>query len=171
MQMTLGSYLVVLLHDHVGFSVPAAGLALSVAMAGGVLGRVGWGVVVDRGVAGSRVLGGLGLAMSALAFAMPLLGPQWPGLAVLVLAFCFGATAVGWNGVHLAEVARLVRPEQAAMATGGSLFLTFSGVLIAPLAVWAVVHAGGSYGAGFVLVGLVTLWRGSAFFGVRVAGR
>lgn len=164
MQMTLGSYVVVLLHDTAGFSVAGAGAALSVAMAGGIAGRIGWGVVVDRGVPGRRVLGGLGIAMSVCAGAMATVGTHWPVAAVLGLAFVFGATAVGWNGVHLAEVSRIARPEDAAAATGGSLFLTFSGVLIAPLVVWAVERAGGGYGAGFVLVAAFTLWRGLLFF-------
>ncbi|MCU0868347.1 MAG: MFS transporter [Burkholderiales bacterium] len=165
MQMTLGSYLVVLLHDTAGFGVAQAGVVLSVAMAGGVAGRVGWGLVVDRGVPGARVLGGLGLAMAAFACAMPWVGPDWPHAAVLALAFGFGATAVGWNGVHLAEVSRISRPEDAAAATGGSLFLTFSGVLVAPVVVWAVERAGGGYAAGFVVVAAFTAWRGARFFG------
>lgn len=160
MQMCLGSYLVVLLHDVAGFSVRGAGAALSVAMAGGILGRIGWGVVADHGVPPRRLLGALGVAMSLAAFAVPFVGPHWPWGAVLCLAFFFGATAVGWNGVHLSEIARLAPPGEAASATGGSLALTFSGVVFSPLLVWAAVGAGLGYGTGFVLVGLLTFWRG-----------
>jgi hypothetical protein len=67
---------------------------------------------------------------------------------------------VGWNGVHLSEIARLAPPGEAASATGGSLALTFSGVVFSPLLVWAAVGAGLGYGTGFVLVGLLTFWRG-----------
>lgn len=163
MQMCLGSYLVVLLHDVAGFSVAAAGAALSVAMAGGILGRIGWGVVCDRGVPPRVLLGSLGIAMSLCAFAIPLVGAAWPWPAVLVLAFCFGATAVGWNGVHLSEIAR-VASGQAAAATGGTLAITYTGVVFMPLLIWASVASGLGYGAGFVLVGLVTLSRGLSFF-------
>ncbi len=162
-QMCLGSYLVVLLHDVAGFSVSAAGAALSVAMAGGIIGRIGWGVVCDRGVPPRVLLGSLGIAMSLLAFTMPLIGTSWPWPAVLVLAFCFGATAVGWNGVHLSEIAR-VASDQAAAATGGTLAITYTGVVLMPLLIWVAVALGLGYGTGFVLVGLITLSRGLSFF-------
>jgi len=164
MQMCFGSYLVVMLHEVGGVSVIAAGAALSVAMAGGIVGRIGWGIVADHLVRPRVLLGCLGIAMSVAAFITPFVGPEWPWPAVLAFSFCFGATAVGWNGVQLSEVARSVEPGLAAMATGGSLAITFSGVVIAPLAIWLVVQAGYGYGAGFVLVGLLTLWRGATFF-------
>ncbi len=164
MQMCFGSYLVVMLHEVAGFSVLAAGAALSVAMAGGIVGRVGWGIVADHIVPPRVLLGCLGVAMSLAAFVMPFLGPGWPWAAVIAFSLFFGATAVGWNGVQLSEVARTVEPELAAVATGGSLAITFSGVVLSPLAIWLVVQAGFGYGAGFVLVGLITLWRGLEFF-------
>ena len=164
MQMCFGSYLVVLLHEVAGFSVLAAGAALSVAMAGGIIGRIGWGIVADHAVAPRVLLGGLGIAMSVAAFVVPFVGPDWPWSAVLLFSFLFGTTAVGWNGVQLSEVARTVDPQLAAMATGGSLAITFSGVVITPMMIWLVVQAGWGYGAGFVLVGLLTLWRGISFF-------
>jgi hypothetical protein len=42
--------------------------------------------------------------------------------------------------------------------------MTYLGVFISPLAIWLVVSLGFGYGAGFVLVGLLTLWRASFFF-------
>jgi predicted MFS family arabinose efflux permease len=163
MQMCFGSYLVVMLHEVAGFSLLAAGGALSVAMAGGIIGRIGWGVVADHAVSPRVLLGALGVAMSLAAFVMPFVGPDWPWPAVLVYSFLFGTTAVGWNGVQLSEVARTVDPQLAAVATGGSLAITFSGVVVTPMAIWLVVQAGFGYGAGFVLVGLLTLWRGLSF--------
>lgn len=164
MQMCFGSYLVVLLHEVAGVSVVAAGAALSVAMAAGIVGRIGWGIVADHLVAPRVLLGCLGIAMSAAAFVVPFVGPHWPWPAVLALSVWFGATAVGWNGVQLSEVARSVEPQLAAMATGGSLAITFSGVVVTPLVIWLVEQAGFGYGTGFVLVGLLTLWRGLTFF-------
>jgi len=164
MQMCLGSYLVVMLHEVAGISLVAAGAALSVTMAGGIVGRIGWGIVADHAISPRVLLGWLGIAMSVAAFVMPFVGPAWPWPVVLVFSFCFGATAVGWNGVQLSEVARSVEPELAAIATGGSLAITFSGVVLSPLLIWIVVQAGFGYGAGFVLVGFVTLWRGLSFF-------
>ena len=164
MQMCLGSYLVVCLHEVADASVSAAGAALSTAMAGAVVGRIGWGIVADRFVAPRTMLGLLGVGMSVAAFAMPLVGAQWPWLAILALSLVFGATAVGWNGVYLSQVALVAPPGRAADATGASLAMTYLGVFTMPLLIWGVVQLGFGYGWGFVLVGLCSLWRASYFF-------
>jgi len=164
MQMCLGSYLVVCLHEVAGASVSAAGAALSVAMAGGIIGRIGWGVVADRFVAPRQMLGLLGVGMSLAAFTVPALGTQWPWFAVLVFSFLFGATAVGWNGVYLSQVALVAPAGRAAEATGASLAMTYLGVVVTPLIIWSVTALGFGYGTGFVIVGLLSLWRSSAFF-------
>lgn len=163
MQMCMGSYLVVYLHERAGFSVPAAGAALSAAMVAGVAGRVLWGVVADNWIGPRRLLGLLGVAMSLAAFMVAAVGPGWPVALVLLLSVVYGATAVGWNGVYLSEVARVAPPGQAAAATGGSVALTYCGVVTLPLAFWALVASSGSYVPGFVAIGCLTLWR-AAFF-------
>ena len=164
MQMCLGSYLVVLLHDVAGATVSAAGAALSVAMAGGIIGRIGWGIVADRFISPRHMLGLLGVGMSLAAFIVPLLGSQWPWLAILVFSFVFGATAVGWNGVYLSQVALVAPPGRAAEATGASLAMTYLGVVVTPLVIWSINAMGFGYGAGFVAVGCLSLWRATAFF-------
>jgi hypothetical protein len=76
-----------------------------------------------------------------------------------VLAVCalYGATAVGWNGVFLAEVARLAPEGRVAYLTGGTQFFTFAGVLIGPPLIGAIAAAAGSYGAGFVATAALPL--------------
>jgi predicted MFS family arabinose efflux permease len=78
MQMCLGSFLVVFLHEHAGASVAAAGVALSVAMAAGVCGRILWGVAGDNWVKPRLLLGGLGVAMALAAFATAAVSASWP---------------------------------------------------------------------------------------------
>lgn len=163
MQMCLGSFLVVYLHDRAGLSLPAAGAALSTAMLAGVMGRVFWGVVADNWIAPRRLLGLLGGAMSVCAVLVAMVDASWPMAAVLVLSALYGATAVGWNGVYLSEVARVVPAEQAAAATGGSLAMTYSGVVVLPLLFWIIVSTSGSYAAAFGAVALLTAWRAQYF--------
>ena len=163
MQMCLGTFLVVFLHDRGGLSVPAAGAALSVAMIAGVLGRVFWGAVADNGIAPRRLLGLLGWAMALCAVTVAFVDASWPFVAVLGLCAAYGATAVGWNGVYLSEVARVVPPDQAAAATGGSLAMTYSGVVVLPLLFWAILAATDSYPAAFGATALLTAWRASYF--------
>lgn len=161
MQMCLGSFLVVFLHERVGFGLAAAGAALSTAMVAGIGGRLLWGVMADNWVKPRLLLGVLGSSMAAAAFITALVTSSWPATAVFVVSFVYGATAVGWNGVYLSEVARMAPPGRAAAATGASLAMTYSGIIVLPTLFWAIVALSGSYAAAFVAIGLLTLWRGS----------
>jgi predicted MFS family arabinose efflux permease len=161
MQMCLGSFLVVFLHDQAGFGLGAAGAALSVAMVGGIGGRLFWGVVADHWVKPRLLLGLLGIGMAVAAFGTALITAAWPAVLVFPLSAIYGATAVGWNGVYLSEVAHAAPAGRAAAATGASLALTYAGVIVLPSMFWAIVAMGGSYAAAFTAAGLLTLWRGS----------
>jgi len=161
MQMCLGSFMVVFLHDRVGFGVGSAGAVLAAAMIAGIVGRIVWGVVADRLIKPRTLLGLLGCAMSLAAFAVAAITSSWPLALVFAVSVVYGGTAVGWNGVYLAEVARIAPPGQAAAATGASLAMTYFGVVALPLMFWAIVHFTGSYAVAFAAVGALTLWRGS----------
>jgi fucose permease len=164
MQMCLGSFLVVFLADKIGFSVAIAGAALAVAMIAGSIGRISWGVVADNWVTPRRLLGVLGVSMAAASFVTASIGETWPLAMVFLVSAVFGATAIGWNGVYLSEVARIAPPGRAGSATGASLAMTYAGVVFAPTVFWLIVFTSGSYAIAFVAIGLFTLWRGSYFF-------
>ena len=163
MQMCLGSYLVVLLIERAELSVAVAGGALSVAMVAGIFGRLFWGVLADYGFSARRVLGLLGLLMATGAMMVTQIDNSWSLGPIYVVCLLFGASAVGWNGVYLAEVAHIAPPGQAGSATGASLAMTYSGVVILPSLFWLVYTITDSYAPGFMLVGLLTLWRGVIF--------
>ena len=164
MQMCMGSFLVVFLTERVGLTVSGAGAALSIAMIAGTVGRILWGVLADNWMAPRNVLGALGAIMAVSAFVMAAVTPSWPYALMLAISFVFGASAIGWNGVYLAEVVRMAPPGTAGSATGASLAMTYAGVVFLPTIFWLIVHVSGSYSAAFIAVGLFTLWRGSYFF-------
>jgi MFS family permease len=96
--------------------------------------------------------------MAASSLALGLMAPSWPVAAVGVAAACFGATGVGWNGVFLAAVARMAGKEDAGRATGGVLFVTFTGVVVSPPLFGVLALLSGSYGTGFLALAVaVTL--------------
>lgn len=164
-QVCLITYLVTYLTQDLGFSLVHAGLMLAVAQGGGVAGRLAWGAISDRGGQPLQVLGVLGLAMAVFAAATAGFTNNWPRLAIALCSAAFGATAIGWNGVYLAEVARQAPRGRAGEATGGTLFFTFSGVLVGPPIFAFLVEGGVSYSVAFLLVavpalvcGLILLW-------------
>jgi MFS family permease len=162
MQLCLVSFIVIYLIEEVGMTLVQAGIILAAAQAGGVIGRIIWGAIVDRGVNPRLMLGIMGFAMAAGALSTAAFSPQWPFFAVLIVCALFGAAAIGWNGVYLAEVARVAGPEFAGMATGGSLFFTFAGILIGLPAFSIFVERTGSYPLGFGIIAVATFICGIA---------
>lgn len=139
-----------------GTSLAEAGLRLAAGQAAGVVGRIGWALLADRvGARPSLVACGLVAAGAALALAAA--GPAWPGALVVAVAMVMGATAVGWNGVMLAEAARIAPPGQVGGATAALNFAFGLAMLVAPPGFSALVGLTGGYAAGFGLCAVVVL--------------
>jgi MFS family permease len=149
-QLSLTTYLVTFLHDDLTYGLVAAGLALSVTQLGGMGGRVVWGFVADRWLGARRMLVLLASMMALGALASAFLTIDTPQTVVIVILVGFGSSAIGWNGVYLAEVARRAPPGMASMATGGTLAFTFLGVVVGPPLFGALSGLFGTYRAGFV---------------------
>ena len=167
-QVCLMSYLVVYLHDTLGWSLVASGLALSVTTLGGVIGRIVWGTLADRWLQPRRVLGTIGAIACVCGGMTALAEPHWPTFAFLAIAALFGATAIGWNGVQLSELARRSPPGMAAAITGASGFISFGGVMLGPVLFAALGGVTGSYRTGFAMCALVS-GATAAVIGMRQA--
>lgn len=169
-QMSLLSYLVTYLVEAIERDLVTAGLVLAVVQVAGVTGRVGWGAIAGLLLPARLVLVLIGGLMAAASLIMATVAPDWPIVAICAVAVIYGATAVGWNGVMLAELSRLAPAGQAVHATGGSLFFTFGGVMIGPALFGAWVTASGSYPSGFVILAALSL-IGAAFLLARPSPR
>lgn len=161
MQLCLISFIVTYLIEDIGMTLIRAGFLLSAAQASGVVGRILWGALADRWGKPRLLLGILGMAMAAGALSAASFSSQWPYPAMLIVCALFGAGAIGWNGVYLAEVARVAKPEHAGAATGGSLFFTFCGILLGLPAFSLMIEQTGSYPSAFVVVAVATLACGA----------
>ena len=167
-QVCLTSYTVTFLTHDLHWTLVAAGGALAVAQVAGVVGRVLWGALADR-------LGDARPVLLALAVAMAICGALAASFdvasghgAVIALLAVYGATGIGWNGVFLATIARVVPVGQAAQATSGSLFFTYFGVVLGPPAFGVIAALAGGLGIGFAALALplagsmIALWRWQA---------
>jgi MFS family permease len=160
LQVCLMSFLVVYLTESLGYSLVAAGLALTVANLGAIVGRILWGAVADFHVAPRTLLGLIGMAAGACAWLTAAFGADWPVAAILALCGVFGATAIGWNGVQLAEVARNAPADKVGAITGAAGFITFGGVVTGPPAFALIAALTGGYRAGFVVFGGLSIGCG-----------
>lgn len=163
-QLSLTTYLVTFLHDDLSYGLVAAGLALSVTQLGGIGGRVVWGYVADRWLGARRMLLLLASVMALGALASAFLTTDTPQALVIAILVAFGASAIGWNGVYLAEVARRAPPGMASMATGGTLAFTFLGVVVGPPMFGALSGLFGTYRAGFVGLMVVASVSGTVLY-------
>lgn len=131
-QLCVNSYLVTYLNTSLGWSLVAAGIGFSVAQAAGIVGRIGWSVAADRSGKSIETLFALAVLMALTCVLMLLPDSSTSHSFVLILVISFGVTAIGWNGVFLALVARLAPTGQAASATAGCMFFTYLGVVFGP---------------------------------------
>lgn len=155
-QLCLGTFTVVMLVEEAHYSLVAAGFVLSLVQAAGAAGRILWGWMGDRTGDSLRVLIVMTVMASACSLVTALVSPQWPAAAVAVLFIVFGASAVGWNGVYLAEIARRSPRGQIGAAAGGAVAWTFCGILIGPAAFTTAYKGAGSYAYTFGLLALVS---------------
>lgn len=167
MQVSMTAFLVTYLNHDIGMPLVLAGAVLSAAQIAGAAGRILWGLAADRLAGPGHVLGFLGLAMAAAALTTGLFTPAWPLAAIFVVCIVFGGTAVAWNGVYLAQIARLAPPGRAGEATAGTSFVTFSGNVVAPTVFSAIVSASGSYTLAFAAIAALTCVSGLSFFIAR----
>ncbi|MCP1613096.1 MFS family permease [Azospirillum lipoferum] len=165
-QLTLNGFFVVFAVAELGLEHVAAGVALAAGQAGGLAGRLGWGVVASRWVVPRRLVGLLGLGMAAASILVALTGASLPFPVLVVATFLFGLTASGWNGVFLAEVARLAPAGRIGEATGAVMVGGFAGLIAAPVLLVAVA-AVSSLATGYVVVGLLAALAGLSLLGNR----
>ena len=160
-QLCVSTFTVVMLVGECGYTLIEAGLMLSVAQIFGVLGRIAWGWVADRSGDCMAALQYLTLVSVACCVAVFFLAPGWPVWLTALLYAVFGATAIGWNGLYTAEVARCSPPGQVSLVTGGAMVWNFAGILTGPTAFTLLYKAIGSYATTFgaiVVIALLTLF-------------
>jgi MFS family permease len=161
-QVCLTSFLVVYLHDALQWSLVAAGLALTFATVGGVIGRIAWGALADQVLAPRRVLSLIGLIAGVCSLTMAFSTPAWPAAIMLPLVAVFGGTAIGWNGVQLSELARLAPPGSAGAVTGAAGFITFSGVVTGPPLFAALAAMTSGFRTGYLVFAAVSIVAAAA---------
>jgi MFS family permease len=139
-QLSLTTFMVAFLVHDLKIGAVEAGIALALSQATGAVGRLFWGWLADRARDNMRVLTILGGLTIVAALTAGLANSGW-SLGLIEMVFClFALAAVGWNGIYLAEVARL-SPGEVGQATGASLFFTYGGVLFGP-SLFALLHVG-----------------------------
>lgn len=167
MQSSIFSIFTAYLVEIGGLTLITAGQAFAALQTAGVIARVAFGWLSDKLVPARYLLAGIGLAMALVGVLVAQLSPSWPVGAVFAVASLLGFAAAGWPGIYLAEIVRVVPPDQVSTATGGTVAFSFLGVVVGPALFSAIVTISGSYVPAFYVfsafaafVGAM-LWRHS----------
>ncbi|TFV35573.1 MFS transporter [Bradyrhizobium frederickii] len=167
MQVSLNTVFVTLGTRELGLSHIEAGMALACAQAGGLVGRLGWGFVAMRLDASRTVLIVIGVGMAFCAALLGLDGGSLSRTWQFAIAALFGLTASGWNGVFIAEIARLAPQDRIGETTGAVLTASYAGLLAAPALVSILDGVAGLGAAFFALACLALCGTVALFWGGR----
>jgi MFS transporter, ACS family, hexuronate transporter len=146
-QLAILTHLVLFLKSKFLFSSVLAGICLAVAQAGGIGGRIGWGLVSDYLAGGRRksILVLIGMISAGQLFLLARVGPEIPAVLLLVMIALLGVTTIGYHGVLFGLMGEIVRKEVVGLATGFSLTITFLGIVLFPPFFGYLVDRLGSY--------------------------
>lgn len=156
-QLAVMTFAVTMLVEDIKIDLVTAGIGLAVLQVAGVVGRLGWGILADRIGDGLGVLLATQAVSVFAALLTAMLGVDTPMIAVYAVLFIFGFSAVGWNGVFMAEVATAAPRGKISSATGGVLVPTFIGVIIGPMLFTGMHELIGTYTMTFAVLSAITI--------------
>jgi len=161
LQLAFASFFVSFLSLGLGWTLTDAGIAYSVAMGAGIVGRLIWGWVGTKYVPPLLLLAMLGFVMGFAHMAIGLVTPEWQTMAVWGVAFAYGLTGIGYQGVLLAEIARVAPPGMAGVITGGAVFFAYAGMILLPAAFGLILALLDSYRLAFLILGFIPIVVGA----------
>jgi MFS family permease len=164
-QMALITYVPLFLKETLGLTAYWASQALALTQAGGMTGRIGWGVVSDRLFHGRRkiVLILIGVLSVALTSALGSVGQATPIWIVLLLIFLAGLCMVGYQGVSYALIGEIAGKARTGSALGIVITVNSVGTIFGTPLFGRLVDVTDSYSiawnalSGTILLGILAL--------------
>jgi MFS family permease len=134
-----------------GASLTEAGQIVAVMQVASMIGRVALGWLADRMGHALRHLT-LQAVTSAIAVGLLVAAGGQSAWVLYCCAALVGFTAIGWNGVHMAELARVAPLPLVSDVTSAASLFGFVGSVCGPLIFALLVNWSGSYGLAFFIM-------------------
>ncbi len=167
------SFFVIYLHFGLGLPLERAAGLFALLQGFAIAGRILLGAIADRIGSPLPVLIALAPLSAASALMLAAMSVGWSPTELALGSIVIGLTVGTWNGLYLAEVARLAPAADVGEATASSAFFGFTAYLIAPPVAGALFYRIGfqatfQVSALFALAGLaVFLWHSRSPAGHR----
>jgi MFS transporter, ACS family, hexuronate transporter len=154
-QMALITYTPLYLKDAMGFSPYWASQALALTQAGGMVGRIGWGVASDRLFGGRRkiVLVVIGVSSALTILALSLMKPESPIYLLLPLLFLAGVCLVGYQGVSYALIGEIAGKARTGAGLGLMITINAGCATLGTPIFGYIVDRTGSYAVAWQVLG------------------
>src|SRR5688500_4497260 len=133
-----------------GASLAQAGQYMAMLLAASTVARILFGWLADRMGGGLLLLALLALGAGSAIILLVCSSAASPWLVFGCMALV-GATSMGWNGVHMAELARVSPPALIGEVTSGASLFGFVGSICGPLVFAVLASRTGSFDWSFVL--------------------
>jgi MFS family permease len=158
-QMSLLTYLPLYLKETIGLSPYWSSQALALTQAGGMTGRVGWGMISDWIFGGRRkdVLVAIGIGSVALLWLLGLVPSGIPSVLLLVLIFLAGLCMIGYQGVSYALIGELAGTARTGSALGIVITVNSLGAILGTPLFGYIVDRTGSYPIAWAALGAAVL--------------
>lgn len=155
-QGSLFSFFTTFLTDGLGMGLAIAGTLFATMQIVSFIGRLAAGVLADRIGSFRLVLIGMSLSAAASCLLMAMTDATWPTPLLFIIAGFAGLAAATWNGLFLAEIARIVPADLVGQATAGTTFFTFVAYMFTP-PIFALAVLLLDYQRAFILVGCMAV--------------
>ncbi len=140
---TVTSFFVTFLSSGVGMPIVEAAFLFAVLQGCAIFGRIIFGAIADWLGSPVRMLKMLAPMSAISGIMLANIAADWSSAAHLAAAVTIGMTVGTWNGLYLAEIARLAPAADVGEATAGSAVFTFTAYLLAPPIVgWLIPRIG-----------------------------
>lgn len=153
-QYTMLSYLVLYIHEQIGFSIPTAARFLALAQFGGIISRILTGLVSDTLFKSERkpmlVIDGIIAVMATIPFVFFHSSSSF--WVVMAASFFFGISIMGWNAIMIALVMKLAGKEQEGVAIGFYFSAVASGIIVFPPLFGLLFDLTGTYKSSWVFI-------------------
>lgn len=151
LQACLTAFLVTYLVTRHGFSLAEGGLIAATMQGANLVARITLGWIADRIGNAQLQLAIQGFMAAASLAALALHQPVPGGALTYILVALAGFTGTSWNGLHMAESARLSPPGRVGEVTSAVNLFGFVGSVSGPILFALLVQATDSYAMAFLL--------------------